>query len=60
MSGLVPFDRRNRDTVNNEFEDFYNLLGDYFTPKNFERATFKLDVLEADAENKHTEGGKGA
>ncbi|MDR2648813.1 MAG: Hsp20/alpha crystallin family protein [Clostridiales bacterium] len=32
--------------MNNGFEDFYNVLDDFFTPRSLERSTFKLDVQE--------------
>jgi len=48
MKGLVPFNRRNNSLMNTGFEDFYNMLDDYFTPRGFTRDTFKLDVQEAE------------
>jgi HSP20 family protein len=46
MAGLVPFNKRGRGFMNNGFEDFYNVLDDFFTPRSLERSTFKLDVQE--------------
>jgi len=48
MAGLVPFNRHGSDLANTGFEDFYYLLDDFFTPRSFERATFKMDVQEED------------
>jgi HSP20 family protein len=50
MAGLVPFNRRGRDLMNTGFEDFYNLLDDFFTPRSMERGTFKLDVQDNEKE----------
>jgi HSP20 family protein len=51
MAGLVPFNRRTgRNLVDSGFEDFYNLLDDFFTPRSLERGTFKMDVQENDKE----------
>lgn len=59
MSGLVPFNRRNKDLMKRDFDDFgdfYNMVDDFFnfnwpSRKNFMRDTFKLDVQEG--ENKY-------
>jgi HSP20 family protein len=32
--------------MNSGFEDFYNVLDDFFTPRSIDRSTFKLDVQE--------------
>lgn len=55
MSGLVPFNRKNRNLVNfDNFGGFYNMFDDFFSdwpsPRNFARNTFKLDVQENDEE----------
>ena len=44
MAGLVPFNRRFGNFANNNFEDFYNLIDDFFTPRSLDRSTFKIDV----------------
>lgn len=51
MSGLVPFNRKNRSLANGDFGDFYNMLDDFFSdnwPSNrsLARDTFKVDVQE--------------
>ena len=50
MAGLVPFNRKNRELMAGGFEDFYNLLDDFFTPRSLERATFKMDLHETEKE----------
>ena len=51
MSGLVPFNRKNKSLVNGDFGDFYNMLDDFFsdnwpTNRSLARDTFKVDVQE--------------
>ncbi|NLU10728.1 MAG: Hsp20 family protein [Tepidanaerobacter acetatoxydans] len=53
MAGLVPFNRRTPDLLSSTFDDFYNMLDDFFTDNwPFRRSlaadTFKIDVLEDD------------
>ena len=48
MAGLIPFNKRYA-TLPTGFEDFYNVLDDFFTDgpgvrRNLDRDTFKLDV----------------
>ncbi|MDD2495701.1 MAG: Hsp20/alpha crystallin family protein [Tissierellia bacterium] len=58
MSGLVPFNRKNRNLVNRDFGNFggfYNMLDDFFndnwpSPRNLARDTFKVDVQESDTQ----------
>ena len=59
MAGLIPLNRRNnalaRTGANTGFEDFYNMLDDFFsdgllTGRSLLRDTFKLDIVEADQE----------
>ncbi|NBG89455.1 Hsp20/alpha crystallin family protein [Isachenkonia alkalipeptolytica] len=55
MPGLVPFNRRRKDLMNTEFEDFQNMLDDFFAadwtrPRSLMRDTFKIDVKENDSE----------
>ena len=59
MAGLVPFNWRNNNlarTTNTGFEDFYNMLDDFFsdglmpTGRNLLRDTFKIDIQEKDNE----------
>jgi HSP20 family protein len=50
MTGLIPFNRR-YSALPTGFEDFYNVLDDFFsdgtgTRRNISRDTFKLDVEE--------------
>jgi HSP20 family protein len=45
MTGLVPFNRKNTGLLNTGFEDFYNMLDDFFSDnwspsRSFERDTF--------------------
>ena len=54
MAGLVPF-RRNGNYLSTGFEDFYNMLDDFFTDtnpfrKNLARDAFKVDVQENEKE----------
>ncbi|WMJ78909.1 MULTISPECIES: Hsp20/alpha crystallin family protein [unclassified Sedimentibacter] len=56
MSGLVPFNRKNRSLMSKDFDDFgnfYNMVDDFFnfnwpSGKNFIKDTFKVDVQEDD------------
>ena len=50
MAGLVPFNRKNTNLSADGYEDFYNMIEDFFTPKSLERATFKLDVHDTEKE----------
>ncbi|MBU5254685.1 Hsp20/alpha crystallin family protein [Tissierella praeacuta] len=55
MAGLVPFNRRNSSILNTGFEDFYNMLDDFFnnnwsTNKLNSRDSFKIDIQEDDKE----------
>jgi len=55
MAGLVPFNRRVPLTSNAGFDDFYNMLDDFFgdrwqPSRNLQRDTFKLDVKELEKE----------
>ena len=55
MSALIPFNKRNTDLRNTGFEDFYNMLDDFFSDnwpfrRSLARDTFKIDVQETDAE----------
>jgi Molecular chaperone (small heat shock protein) len=54
MTGLVPFNRRNTGLMNTGFDDFYNMLDDFFSdnwPKrNLARDTFKINVQENENE----------
>ena len=56
MAGLVPFNRRaNLAHSGTGFEDFYNMLDDFFTGplasnRNLLRDTFKIDIVENDTE----------
>lgn len=53
MAGLIPFNRKNSDIMNIGFDDFHNMLDDFFSdswPFTFRRPllndTFKIDVQE--------------
>ena len=55
MAGLVPFNRKITNTLSNGFEDFYNMLDDFFTDnlptrRSLDRDTFKIDVEEKEKE----------
>jgi HSP20 family protein len=55
MSGLVPFNRRNTGLRSTGFEDFYNMLDDFFSDnwsprRSLERDTFKINVQQNDTE----------
>jgi HSP20 family protein len=55
MAGLIPFNRRETGLAHPStgFEDFYNMLDDFFSDgwmsnRNLLRDTFKIDVTETD------------
>lgn len=55
MSGLVPFNRKNKSLISRDFDDFgdfYNMVDDFFnnwpSKKNFMKDSFKVDVQEQD------------
>ena len=55
MAGLVPFNRRNSDLLRTGFDDFQNMLDDFFSNDfSFRRSlagdTFKLDVQDNEKE----------
>jgi HSP20 family protein len=55
MTGLVPFNRKNTGLLNTGFEDFYNMLDDFFSDnwsprRSLERDTFKINVQQNDKE----------
>ncbi len=55
MTGLVPFNRRNTNLLSTGFEDFYNMLDDFFNDnwsprRSFARDTFKINVQQNDTE----------
>lgn len=57
MAGLIPFNRRSNELIraNTGFDDFYNMLDDFFSDgalpsRNLLRDTFKLDIVEKDNE----------
>jgi len=57
MAGLIPFNRRNTNLARTAtgFEDFYNMLDDFFTDgmmpnRNLLRDTFKIDIEEKENE----------
>ena len=57
MSGFIPFNRKNNNLARTDtgFEDFYNMLDDFFSDgtlpgRNLLRDTFKIDILEKETE----------
>ena len=55
MTGLVPFNRKNTGLRSTGFEDFYNMLDDFFSDswsprRSLERDTFKINVQQNDCE----------
>ena len=55
MTGLVPFNRRNTGLLSTGFDDFYNMLDDFFSDswsprRSLERDTFKINVQQNDGE----------
>lgn len=57
MAGLIPFNRKNNNLArtNTGFEDFYNMLDDFFNDslipgRSLMRDTFKIDIEETDSE----------
>ena len=51
MSGLIPFNRKRQDFLNTGFEDFQNMLDDFFTEgwpirRSLASDTFKIDVQD--------------
>jgi HSP20 family protein len=55
MTGLVPFNRKNTSLLSTGFEDFYNMLDDFFSDswssrRSFDRDTFKINVQQNDTE----------
>lgn len=54
MANLIPTNRRNRSVAPTGFEDFYNMLDDFFTDPwmtgRRTREAFKMDVQQTDKE----------
>ena len=57
MAGLIPFNRKNTNLAraNAGFDDFYNMLDDFFSDglmpgRSLLRDTFKIDIQEKDSE----------
>jgi HSP20 family protein len=55
MAGLIPFNRKYSAVLPGGFEDFYNVLDDFFSEgpgprRNLARDTFKIDVEETPRE----------
>ena len=55
MTGLIPFNRRNTGLLNTGFEDFHNMLDDFFSDnwmprRSLERDTFKINVQQNETE----------
>ncbi len=54
MANLIPANRRNRSVTPTGFEDFYNMLDDFFTDPwltgRRTQAAFKIDVQQTDNE----------
>lgn len=57
MAGLIPFNRKRSDLMNIGFDDFHNMIDDFFSDnwpfafrRNLFNDTFKIDVQENDKE----------
>lgn len=55
MTGLVPFNRKNTGLRNTGFEDFYNMLDDFFSDnwspgRALAKDTFKINVQQNDTD----------
>ena len=55
MTGFVPFNRKNTGVLSTGFEDFHNMLDDFFSDnwsprRNLERDTFKINVQQNEAD----------
>jgi len=55
MAGLIPFNRNNNHLTRSSFEDFHNMLDDFFSDgwmsdRSLLRDTFKIDIEEIDNE----------
>ncbi len=55
MASLIPFNRKNTSLINSGFDEFYNMLDDFFTDsfmprRSLTRDTFKVDVQENEKE----------
>jgi len=55
MTGLIPFNRKHNDIMNVGFDDFSNMLDDFFTAgiptqRSLARDTFKIDIQDSDNE----------
>ena len=52
MAGLIPFNRKNNDLINSGFDNFRNMLDDFFADnwpirRSLAADTFKIDVQDA-------------
>ncbi len=55
MTRLVPFNKRNNSLMNSGFEDFYNMVDNFFndnwlSTRNFIQGSFKINIKENDKE----------
>ena len=55
MAGLIPFNRKQNDLMNIGFDDFSNMLDDFFTgswpiQRSLAGDTFKIDIQDNDKE----------
>jgi HSP20 family protein len=55
MAGLIPFNRKQNDLMNIGFDDFSNMLDDFFTgswpiQRSLAGDTFKIDIQDNDTE----------
>ena len=55
MAGLIPFNRKSTGLAHAGFDDFYNMLDDFFSgglmpSRNLLKDTFKIDIEERDNE----------
>ena len=55
MAGLIPFNRKKKDLLRNEFGDFGSMLDDFFSEsfpfrRSLDADTFKVDVEDSEKE----------
>lgn len=55
MAGLIPFNRKQNEVMNTGFEDFSNMIDDFFTgswplQRSLAADTFKIDIQDNDTE----------
>lgn len=55
MAGLVPFNRKNSGTLSTGFDDFQNMLEDFFTDALPIRRSLAADTFKVDVEDRGNE-----